>query len=68
MIDLIRLNTPSTAIPNNLKGTISNHTMGYKTKASSASGQQNINSNIQAMNVIICLKISTVETQNGSNT
>ncbi|MEO8860379.1 MAG: hypothetical protein ABI358_03095 [Ginsengibacter sp.] len=43
--------TPSTAMPSNLKGNVSNETIGYSTKAKIASGQQSINKMIQAMNV-----------------
>jgi hypothetical protein len=54
MTDFRSLNTPSTAIPSSLKGSKISHTMGYNTKAKTASGQQNIKRKIQAMNVIIC--------------
>ena len=54
IIDFRRLNTPSTAMPNSLKGSMINHTIGYNTNVKIASGQQNINRKIQAMNVIIC--------------
>ncbi|MEO6837466.1 MAG: hypothetical protein ABI185_03700 [Ginsengibacter sp.] len=53
MIDLRRLNTPSTAMPRSLKGNMINHTMGYNTKAKIANGQQNIKRNIHTMNVIM---------------
>ena len=53
MIDFKRLNTPSTAMPRILKGNKINQKIGYSTNAKSASGQQNINRNIQAMNVIM---------------
>ncbi|HET7115127.1 MAG TPA: hypothetical protein VFI29_01470 [Hanamia sp.] len=52
--DFKRLNTPSTAIPSSLKGSMTNHTMGYNINAKMASGQQNIKRKIHAMNVIIC--------------
>jgi len=45
--------TPSTAIPSNLNGKVSNQKTGYKTKARIASGQQSIKRMIQAMNVNI---------------
>ena len=53
MIDFRRPNTPSTAMPRILKGNKINQKMGYNTNAKSASGQQNINRNIQAINVIM---------------
>ena len=53
IIDFRRLNTPPTAMPSSLKGSMSNQITGYNTKAKSANGQQNINRKIQAMNVII---------------
>lgn len=54
IIDFRKLNTPSTAMPSSLKGSMINHKMGYNTNAKIASGQQNIKRNIQAINVIIC--------------
>jgi hypothetical protein len=53
MIDFKRPNTPSTAIPSNMNGSKINQTMGYNINARTARGQQKINSNIHAMNVII---------------
>ncbi|MEO8852685.1 MAG: hypothetical protein ABI359_02845 [Ginsengibacter sp.] len=53
IIDFRRLNMPSTAMPRILKGNKINQKMGYNTNAKSASGQQNIKRNIQAMNVIM---------------
>jgi hypothetical protein len=44
---------PSTAIPSNLKGSVSSQKTGYSTKAKIASGQQSIKRMIQAMNVSI---------------
>ncbi|MEO6843934.1 MAG: hypothetical protein ABI184_02110 [Ginsengibacter sp.] len=54
IIDFRRPNTPSTAMPSSLSGSMINHTMGYNTNAKIASGQQNINRKIHAMNAIIC--------------
>lgn len=48
-----KLNTPSTAMPSNLNGSVSIQKMGYKSKAKIASGQQSINKMIQAINVNI---------------
>jgi hypothetical protein len=53
MIDFKRPNTPSTAMPSNLNGSIISHIIGYSIRARIASGQQKINSNIQAMKVIM---------------
>ncbi|MBC7913603.1 MAG: hypothetical protein H7Y07_05700 [Pyrinomonadaceae bacterium] len=44
---------PSTAIPNNLNGSVSIQNKGYSTKAKIATGQQKIKRMIQAIKVII---------------
>ena len=56
MMPFIKPKKPSTAIPNNLNGKVSNQKIGYKTKARIANGQQRINSIIQTMNVNIALR------------
>jgi hypothetical protein len=53
MMPFSKPKTPSTAMPTNLKGSVSSQKKGYSTKAKIASGQQSINNMIQAMNVII---------------
>jgi len=56
MMALIKLNTPSTAIPKILKGMERIQNSGYKTKPSNASGQQSTNRMIQSKKLIIALK------------
>ena len=53
MMPFSKPKTPSTAIPSNLNGKVSNQKTGYRTKARIASGQQSIKRMIQAMNVNI---------------
>lgn len=45
--------TPSTAIPTNLNGSRSSHTIGYMSNANNASGQQITNKMHHRMNVSI---------------
>jgi hypothetical protein len=62
-IALMRPRTPLTAIPRRRKGSVSNHTMGYSTRASSAIGQHKMSRIIHKKKAAIATSFVTIAEQ-----